>query len=145
MKDKPSSNTTLQHTEEKMVFTAVHDANKITKDCIWIGDTGASTHMSNNREGFYELEKISSKTKFAKEDDGTDVTEMGKWRGRHYVYAEQEKQLVRENIITMNDVLYIPCLRNNLYSITKGITIIIEVPSCIRIDGCVHIVAIITV
>lgn len=78
--------------------------------------------MSNTREGFSEIKKVKNKTKFAIEDDGAEVSEMGTWKDRHYTYAEEQKQLVRENPITLSDVLHVPSLRWNLYSITKGIT-----------------------
>ena len=38
-----------------------HDANKIEKNHIWIGDTGASTHMSNTWEGFTEVKASNGK------------------------------------------------------------------------------------
>ena len=99
-----------------------HDANKIEKNHIWIGDTGASTHMSNTWEGFTEVKASNGKMKFAKEGDNEPVLKMGTWKGRHYTYSKDQKQLGREGIIELKDVMYIPCLRMNLYSITKGIS-----------------------
>ena len=49
----------------------------------WIGDTGASCHMTNEYSTMFETHKISSPVKFG---DGATMTatKIGKWKGTSY-------------------------------------------------------------
>ena len=48
---------------------------------------------------------------------------MEHWKGKQYnVGNENVNQLIKENLLTLDNVLYTPTLHHNLFSITKGIS-----------------------
>ena len=79
---------------------------------IWIGDTGASCHMTNSLEGLSDLKKASFEVTMG---DGKSMitTQVGKWTG----VAIQKDGKAKP--ITLNKVAYVPKLCVNLFSITQ--------------------------
>ena len=51
---------------------------------VCIGDSGASTHMTNSQEGFISFRKSNMKAQFARVEDVGKVELVGEWRGRIY-------------------------------------------------------------
>ena len=64
---------------EEMILMAAPNGAKIEKD-IWIADSGATTHMTNNLVGMFDLQDKESKISVG---NGKTMTssKTGKWRG----------------------------------------------------------------
>ena len=52
---------------------------------VWLGDTGASSHMTMVQAGFKSLKRGQVKTCFAVDGDEVEAQQMGEWKGRHYL------------------------------------------------------------
>ena len=88
---------------------------------VWLGDTGASTHMSMVQSGFRSLTKGKVKTCFVVDGDEVEAEQMGEWKGRHHL-TTGKRQFDKGNIVALSKVLFIPILRNNLFSLTAEMT-----------------------
>ena len=88
---------------------------------VWIGDTGASSHMSHVWEGFTRVSEGQAKACFARDGDEAQARVSGDWKGRYH-YTRKGNKYERGTMLNLEDVLWIPDLRNNLFSITKEIT-----------------------
>ena len=95
-------------------------SKRVDPKWIWIGDTGASAHMSNVWEGFFDVQEDKGKTNFAGDGHHANTTHSGQWRGRMHNVGKEQKQLNKGEKITLDHVLYVPNLRHNLFSITKA-------------------------
>ena len=84
---------------------------------VWIGDTGASCHMTCVWSRFVECKTTSARACFRVVDDEVDTSAVGTWKGGNHL---KRKQNVCEKggLLTMNKTLFIPELRNNLCSVT---------------------------
>jgi hypothetical protein len=89
---------------------------------IWVGDTGASCHMTNQKEGFYMIWNQEGKANFAHQGKEAIITNMGNWKGRQFHAPKEGKQLLRGELLDLKNVMYVPDLRHNLYSLTQGIS-----------------------
>ena len=56
--------------------------NEICEQCLWVGDTGASSHMTSIWEGFTEMEKDDSTATFGAGGIGLKAAGTGVWKGR---------------------------------------------------------------
>ena len=55
------------------------------KQCLlWIGDTGASAHMTRTWEGYVKYKKAHTKAQFGRNGDMSKIDLMGKWKGKSY-------------------------------------------------------------
>ena len=71
-------------------------------------------------KGFSEVRDTKIKAEFAREDHDGDVNKIGKWTGM--VHGINKSGHVKpKHTIELEDVLYVPELRSNLFSITKEI------------------------
>ena len=86
----------------------------------WIGDTGASSHMCKVWKGFSNTKNINIKAEFAREDHEGKVDKRGTWTGIVQVLKKQGN-ITPKQTIELHDVLYVPELRTNLFSIMKEI------------------------
>ncbi len=93
----------------------------IDDSLIWVGDSGASAHMTNVWKGFSKVRKENSKVILAQPEVTTQVKFAGDWKGVQQCYRYGNKKDVIGDKFTLNDVMYVPTLRHNLFSITKGI------------------------
>ena len=99
------------------------DKNEVKAHHIWIGDTGASCHMTICNEGFIKTWDIHGKTQGSHKSEEVKCNKMGHWKGRQYnVGNENINQLTKENLLTLENVLYTPTLCHSHFSITKGIS-----------------------
>ena len=81
---------------------------------IWIGDSGASCHMTHSLDGMYDIKE----EKFAVTiGDGKPIysEKVGKWKG----YTKQRDG--SSSSIVLNFVAYIPSIFVNLFSITQAL------------------------
>ena len=79
---------------------------------IWIADSGASSHMTNDASGLYNTREISSKVKIGS-GDYVEAELIGSLRG----IAKQKNG--KETPITLTNVKYVPQLFCNLISLTS--------------------------
>ena len=85
------------------------------QDCVWIADSGASTHMYRGKGGYYDDQvRESNNGVQAGEEAFTKVTKIGKWRG-HTINGSNNKRMG----MSMDDILNVPRLKANLFSLTK--------------------------
>ena len=93
--------------------------NKIRNN-VWIADSGASSHMTNDERGLINTRKIQSKVKIGSRDY-VEAELIGDLRGA----AKQKNG--KETLITMINIKYVPQLFCNLISLTsilsKGFTL----------------------
>lgn len=95
---------------------------KIEDHLIWIGDTGASAHMTTVWNGFYTRHPENSRAMFAQPDLSTPIKWSGEWKGMQQMYENGNKKVSIGDVINMSNVLFVSTVKHNLYSITKGIT-----------------------
>ena len=86
--------------------------NKINEKNIWIGDTGASCHMTPSLEGMTDIKKINTRIKIGNGEDLT-AEKVGTFRG-NIEYANGKSMAT-----TLKDVKYVPNLDCNLLSLTS--------------------------
>jgi hypothetical protein len=78
--------------------------------------------MTSQINGFYKIWKYKGKANFACDKVTVAIDQIGNWRGRQFNVGKVEQQFTREEIVKLNDIMYVPKLRHNLFSLTKGIT-----------------------
>ena len=72
---------------------------------LWIGDTGASSHMCKVWKGFSNTKNINIKAEFAREDHEGKVDKTGTWTGIVQVLNKQGN-IIPKQTIELHDVLY---------------------------------------
>ena len=83
---------------------------------FWIADTGATAHLTASLNGMYDLTDAPSNDGVRVGNNATlKVTKIGKWTGE-YQNADGNTELV-----TLQQVKYVPGLAYNLFSITSAI------------------------
>ena len=117
----PQFQQLLTNTEKELGYKVISNGD-IQEGKLWIGDTGASCHMTNQKDGFYEMWSHNAKAHFAQGDEAVLISYAGKWRGKQKCISTEKTHLEEGPIIEMNQVLYIPSLHHNLYSITQAIS-----------------------
>jgi len=97
-----------------MAITSNMTFDTITK-MTWIGDTGATTHMTNSLDGLFDIQDTNSGVKVG---NGAKlvVTKVGKMRG----VIKQKNGDTHDILLTK--VKYVPDLWCNLFSITAAMT-----------------------
>ena len=80
---------------------------------IWIGDTGATSHMTNNDFGMFDCSTTTSSV-FVGNGKALKASKIGKLKLQNVVDGKITS-------FTLKDVLYVPELSGNLFSLTKGI------------------------
>ena len=80
----------------------------------WIADTGASAHMTYNKSGFIDMKEDARQITIG---DGSSmaIKQTGKWQGM--ITDKTGKQ----QLITLDEVCYVPDLKYNLMSLTKAL------------------------
>ncbi len=102
--DIKRKNDTSQ-SEEVALITANVLIPKNTE--IWIGDTGATNHMTNNFDGMKNISQVMEQVKI-----GDGSTMLCSARGDLNIIHQQQN-------ITLQDVMYIPKLQYNLLSLAQ--------------------------
>ena len=105
--------TAVEADDDAVVFMSM-DQKPSKQPNIWIGDTGASCHMTYSLEGMSKLRPSNTMITIG---DRKSITsqQVGTWQG--YVTLSNGSQ----QKITLNDVAYVPELSSNLFSITKAL------------------------
>jgi hypothetical protein len=99
---------------EKFVSWGTHAMVKQQQKHMWIGDSGASCHFTNDDTGFNEWRHINNVIGVGNND--VSIAKVGT------LCLELIQQYGNTNIITLNNCTYIPELHNNLFSITRAFT-----------------------
>jgi hypothetical protein len=127
IKSKKGDKVEDEFSQGELVFMVRDGTNKdkrkpddVLNYQIWVGDTGASTHMTNYWDGFCKVKQENSKAIFAQTDLTTPIKWSGEWKGVQQIYENGNKKGPIGDKMVMTDVLYVPTLTHNLYSITKG-------------------------
>ena len=76
--------------------------------------------MTMVQSGFKSLKKGHVKTCFAVDGDEVEAQQMGEWKGQHHL-TTGKGQFDKEGVVCLSQVLFIPSLRNNLFSLTAEI------------------------
>ena len=89
--------------------------DKVKCDCeqMWVGDTGASHHMTCHNKGFINIKTCEDEIQV-----GSGERLKAKYVGDLPGYLMEEEKV---STITLKNVAYIPDLCTNLFSITKAI------------------------
>ena len=100
-----------EKSDSEVSFVAINGS--IKKFNLWIGDTGASTHMTNTIDGLYVLREKETMVQIGngKKLKSTTV-------GTLKTIAQQHDRTTVE--VKLNNVAYVPELSFNLFSITKA-------------------------
>ena len=118
---KPKLHTSTQccETPEQDDYAMINTTNETndtkTTQGIWIGDTGASCHMTNSLNGMIKLKQTNTTIQIG---DGKSITgtQVGTWQG-FVVNKDGSKSR-----LTLEEVAYVPTLAMNLFSITKALS-----------------------
>jgi hypothetical protein len=100
--------------EAAMVEYSYFVAKRTMQDNLWIGDTGASCHMTCSMEGMYNVKDVD-----APEQVGSGQSIPCTKIGDKHVRVIQEDG--RMNDLVLKDCKFVPGLFTNLFSITKAL------------------------
>ena len=98
--------------DNEVSFMAINQSTEKKVD-LWIGDTGASTHMKNTIDGLFDLRNEETIVKIGN-GEGLKSTTVGTLR------AIVEQTDGTKIDVTLKNVAYVPELATNLFSITKA-------------------------
>ena len=113
----------IKKIDELEISFNLMDKNEVKAHHIWIVDTGTSCCMTISNKGFIKTWEIHGKTQGALKNEEVKCNKMGNWKGRQYnIGNENVNKLTKGNLLILENVLYTPSLRHNLFSITKGIS-----------------------
>lgn len=97
-----------------MVFTSASGLNLKEMKTKWVADTGATTHMTNSKEGLFELKSLPDKEALVKM--GNNSTMKAQCSGSLMVKVKTTEG--KEVPIKLTNVLFIPDLMTNLFSLS---------------------------
>jgi hypothetical protein len=98
--------------DTEVSFVAMSETEK--KLDLWIGDTGASTHMTNTLDGLVNLQNEKTTVKI-----GNGESLISSIVGTSKATVEQANGSKMD--VTLKDVAFVPALTTNLFSITKAL------------------------
>ena len=98
--------------DNEVSFMVINESTEKKID-LWIGDTGASTHMKNTIDGLFDLRKEETIVRIGN-GEGLKSTTVGTLRA----IVEQADRTRLD--VTLKNVAYVPELSTNLFSITKA-------------------------
>jgi hypothetical protein len=102
----------MTNLDEEMILIAPNEP-ALFNNFTWIADSGATTHMTNNLDGMFDLQDANMNISVG---DGRKMTtsKIGKWKG-----TAIDKEGNRK-IVTLTNVSYVPELMVNLFSLTAA-------------------------
>ncbi len=96
---------------EREVALVAKTNTKLIKDEIWYVDSGASKHMTDDPEGLFDLIQMNEHVVI-----GNDVRLICEAKGKLKIIVWVNK--VKEVIVVLEEVLYVPGIRANLFSLS---------------------------
>ena len=116
-KKREEANKASENKEEKKENDSEHvliaNFKPDTYSNTWVGDTGATSHMTNNDEGMFNCRASDSKV-YIGDGKGLDIKKQGDLHVSTRVDGKWTE-------FTMKNVLYVPELNTSLFSITQAI------------------------
>jgi hypothetical protein len=107
---KKGENTDNERNLEVLMATESKDDNSLT----WIGDTGATSHMTNDDEGMFDIEPNNQQIVI-----GSGETMKAVKKGKLKLKTKGKNG--EETIFILSNVLFVPWLWKKLFSISKVI------------------------
>ena len=101
-------------TDTALVEYSYFALNKTSNHNLWVGDTGASCHMTNNLDGMINIRDNKSPIQIGT-GEAVESTQIGDKRLR---IVQSDGEI---NNIILKDCKYVPELFTNLFSITKAL------------------------
>ena len=98
--------------------TADNKMKKLT--ALWVADSGATCHLTNQIQGYIETRTTGMTMKYANIGGTTKCNTIGKWKGRQYFL--EGSQIKKRALLILEDTMYVPDLTINLFSITKAMS-----------------------
>ena len=106
----------LEENEDKKI-SHVHWADNEDEEQRWIGDSGASLHVTNSKKGMINIVHTTDKENFTMADGNeVDIECIGDVQG------QVTDAFGKERIVTISHVNYAPKVCAKLFSITTAIT-----------------------
>uniref|UniRef100_A0A1Y1NHZ0 Retrovirus-related Pol polyprotein from transposon TNT 1-94 n=1 Tax=Photinus pyralis TaxID=7054 RepID=A0A1Y1NHZ0_PHOPY len=122
-KEKGQEGNVTAFTTEEKAFGLTSDALAISKDDVWIMDSGASSHMTYHKDYFSSLEDSDIKSVTLGDNKSLKVSGKGTIKIRKLIHNKWYDAI-------LTNVLYVPDLHKNLFSegviTSKGMKIIKE-------------------
>jgi hypothetical protein len=87
---------------------------------LWIADSGATCHITNDSRGYVSTREDVNKMQFANEGNEITTKVIGEWTGRSYKMKKGLNKLEAGSKVHMNGTILMPELRCNLFSLTKA-------------------------
>ena len=60
---------------------------------VWVGDSGATSHMTKVEEGFLSLESCTGGVQFARKGDKETKIKIRTWKERNYIFKKKQKTI----------------------------------------------------
>jgi hypothetical protein len=119
-RDDSRNNRSTERDQETAMMARYNGFMLIASKCegidsnTWIADTGASAHMTYNKSGFIDMKEDARQITIG---DGSNmaIKQTGKWQGMITDKAGKQQ------LITLDEVCYVPDLKYNLMSLTKAL------------------------
>jgi len=99
------------------VFTATNEWSTINDEDVWLADSGASDHMTSREEWFTKLQPVGDREKPV--TLGNNKVIFAKGKGEIQFEARVGDKITKH---TMTDVLYVPGISRNLFSLGAATT-----------------------
>ena len=113
---KPPMDSGMAAIETEVALMAnTKDQDEAYGKDTWIGDTGASCHMTNDLKGLFEVRKVESNVQIGN-GNGMKAVATGNYRG---TIIQKNGKKVQVNLA---NVCYVPNLVCNLFSITSALS-----------------------
>ena len=103
---------------DNLLFSAVKTDDCLNSDCQWIIDSGASRHKSHEKDIFHAYKSFEV-PETVELGDGRSVQAFGSGQIRLKVILEDGRKFINA---TMCDVLYVPKLNCNLFSVRAAVS-----------------------
>ena len=101
--------------KDKVEHVLTNDCVKLTNE-IWIGDSGASSHMATTTDGMFDMKDCRIPVRFGNKSE-LFATKVEKFRG---VAVSKNR---KKTPILLYDVKYVPGLHCNLLSLSKAMKV----------------------
>ena len=113
---KKEDDTGMTAVESEVALMASRNGNSNEYDMdTWIGDTGATCHMTNDFEGLFDIKTSDSSVQIGN-GNNMSANAVGKYRGT--IIQKDGKKM---NVV-LEDVCYVPDLVCNLFSVTAALS-----------------------
>lgn len=110
-KEKEKANQAVNEDRDTHFCFSVNSGN--CKERTWYIDSGATSHMTNDKDFFKELNTCTNESITLANGENAEVQGIGDG----YLTCKDDKG--KQNIVMVKEVLYVPTLEENLLSVRK--------------------------